>query len=151
MAASRIFVMISSGTGSGLSRRSARAEYIASNNPISLMTTDNLPLNGRKSRAITSIDALKPLKLPWYESKLPLRLLVRSTAQLQCVVNDIRTTGLNGRFVTYVGWWRCFNKIGKCRQPASQRNGIVVDDVVHAWAYFQGRNRCRGGIFDVNK
>src|SRR6266852_7496518 len=37
IAASRIFVRISSGTGSGLSRRSERAEYIASNNPISDM------------------------------------------------------------------------------------------------------------------
>src|SRR5712691_3185760 len=37
IAALRIFVMIASGTGSGLSRRSERAEYIASNNPISDM------------------------------------------------------------------------------------------------------------------
>src|SRR5262245_23157625 len=91
---------------------------------------------GRKSRAITSIDALKPLKPPRCESKLLLRFLVRSAAQLRCVVNDIRTTGLNCRLVTYVVWWRCSNKIGKCWQPDSQRNGIVVDDVVHARAYF---------------
>src|SRR5262249_42779366 len=37
MAASRIRVMISCGTGSGLSRRNARAEYMASNKPISGM------------------------------------------------------------------------------------------------------------------
>src|SRR4029453_4286534 len=35
MAASRMQVMISSGTGSGLRRRKARAEYIASNSLIS--------------------------------------------------------------------------------------------------------------------
>src|SRR5262245_8357270 len=109
-----------------------------------------LPRN-RKLRAIRSIDALKPFKLPWSESKLHLRLLVRSAAQLRCIVNDIWTTGLNCRFVTYVGWWRCSNEIGKCWQPDSQRDGIVVDNVVHAWAYFQGCNRCRGGIFDMNK
>ena len=92
-------------------------------------------------RAMTSIDILKPLQPPWCESKLRLRLLVRSAAQLRCVVNGIRATGLNCRFLTYVEWCRRPDKIGKCRQPDSQSGGIVVDDVVHARAYFQGRNR----------
>src|SRR5580765_8085408 len=100
---------------------------------------------------MTSIDVLKPLQLPWGEFKLRLRLLVRSAAQLRGVVNGIRAAGLNCRFLTDVGWSRCSNKIGKCRQPDSQRNGVVIDDVVDARGYFQRRNRRRSGIFDVNK
>src|SRR5262249_14270276 len=51
-AASRIRVMISCGTGSGLSRRNARAEYMASNKPISGMADPPAPNSFGAYRAL---------------------------------------------------------------------------------------------------
>src|SRR5208337_1053817 len=45
--------MISSGTGSGLNRRRARAEYIASNRPISAMAVSSFDVADRSRQLMT--------------------------------------------------------------------------------------------------
>src|SRR4051794_12677031 len=75
---------------------------------------------------------LKPFQRPWRESELLFCFLVRSPAQLRRVINRIRPGGLQRLLLADVRRRRSTDKTREGRQPDSQRDGVVVDDVVGA-------------------